>query len=84
MDATFFYIASFLSLMLGLIGLIRREDFAKLMFPFVGGIIAILVTVSANSDGAITGPATALWPALYLPILFAVMDFGILAVRNID
>lgn len=81
MDETFFFFGTVLALGLPLLGLAmsKGHDFAP-AYAFFGGLIGILTTTSANTDGSITvaynsNQTIGLWPALYFPIIFTVLAF---------
>jgi hypothetical protein len=85
MDQTLFYIGTFSVLWFAIICLLLKSEIAPL-FGFIGGLIGIFVMVSANSDGSITTAVAyaggfqtqtmGLWPALYLPLLFIILSWG--------
>lgn len=87
MDINFFYFGSVMILLMGLLAVgIRRER--GVLFAFIGGMVGILLMVQLNSDGAFTGLSsgspTGIWPAMYLPMLFTILDFGLAAYEGLQ
>ena len=79
MDINLFYFGSVLILVLGMIGMSLGKERAVL-FAFIGGIFGIVFMVQVNSDGVFqglaTGAPTTIWPAMYIPLFFTIIDFA--------
>ena len=80
MDANLFYFGSVIILTLGLLG-VGIKGSRGVLFAFIGGVFGMVFAVQLNADGTIQGLASGapsgIWPIMYIPIFFILLDFAI-------
>jgi len=86
MDLGTLEFVSIFSFILALLGVLLRKDI-RIMFPFIGGLLALFIFIQMNTDGSITNAyafsggfqtsTVGIWPFAYLPLFLIFLNWSI-------
>ena len=93
MDLGTLEFASVFSLLFALAGMALKKD-VRLLFAFIGGLLALFVFLQTNADGSITNAyaysggyqnsTVGIWPFAYIPLMLVLLNWGILTIEGVE
>lgn len=76
MDANLFYIFNLVFWTGFLFSAVRSgNEMTKIALPFFVGVMGIILMATVNTDGGLTNPTSAVFPALYIPLFVTLLNF---------